>query len=226
MKNLSPQQKSAMTVFARKNTLEEFLIKYNEVSTKKELTSYFNIIQGIEELLKLQAKKENKALSFAEKAVHGTEFKKALETKTLTQLKTELFHYEASEEEVAAAYEKVDPKVMAKKSKLPSTTTGLPSKEEKVKEIKTPKEKPLKISKEKIEKVPKVVKEKVSKVIELTPSMQKVIDNDELSKSAKFIELNKKGLSVSQITKVMDTHYSFVQSVITKYNANVIDATN
>ncbi len=234
MKNLSPQQKSAMTVAAKTSTLPDFLIKYKDNGTKKELTSHYEMVQGIETLIGLEAKKLGKEFSKTERAVIGSEFKKELET---VPLKDMISRYEASEEDIATYNKEVAAQNPEFAKKLAGK--GKPEKEPKAPKAKkmddrTSSEKvvKVKVAKVKVEKTPKVAKtnadgspiEKVrkvreSKVLELTESQKEIVDDESVSKSEKFKKLYDKGLSISQITKAMDTHYSFVQSVINKHTA-------
>jgi len=229
MKTLSPQQKSAMTVAAKKSTLADFLIKYKDNGSIKELTAHYEIVQGVEQLVALEAKKQGKDLSTTERAVLSSEFKKELET---TPLKDMISRYEASEEDIASYNEAVAEQNPEFAKKLEGK--GKPEKEARVVKVKkmsdkTPSEKAPKVAKVKAEKVVKtnadgspVEKERKArepKVLELTDSQKEIISGEELSKSDKFKQLYDKGLSISQITKAMDTHYSFVQSVINKHTA-------
>lgn len=112
------------------------------------------------------------------------------------------------EEEVVAFYESVNNGTMS------GEESGVEGSEEAVAEG-SDKPKGKKEKKEKTPKEPKPKKEpKPSKDVVVTTEMQAVIDDTATSKSNKFRKLYELGMSVGQITRTMNTHYSFVRAAV------------
>lgn len=83
--------------------------------------------------------------------------------------------------------------------------------------IKEPKVKAEKAPKE--PKAPKVPKEKVERNasdVKIEGKLLEIFESTTIAKSDKFRQLHAEGVSIGQITRLFDSHYSFVKSAVTR----------
>jgi len=116
-----------------------------------------------------------------------------------------------TEDDLKAFYNEV--KSTPPKAEVTSSEPKAP-KEPKVKTEKVPKEPKVKV--EKVPKEPKVKVERNASDLPIEGKLLEIFESTILAKSDKFRQLHAEGVSIGQITRLFDSHYSFVKSAVTR----------